>query len=652
MSIATADNFKPTNPKPFSEWELYPVGDGTYRHWASTTEITNYFAGANMSPSWAKYKFFWIAGVYHFYTGNEFIPIGAPGNVKGIAYTNTVPAAGATIDAQYIYFSGPGTFANFPDENGQPIVLTEVLNVISWDGTKATVQAVPAAVDTSDLVTKEEIQPTTDYVDEIKAVLKLIDGKAFVIDDESGNEIMRIDADSTANFYKVASLIGISAPEMDVVSFKISQFTNGVLCIDDEQGNMICKIDENGKLINLASLDTSKRNLFGFQSKVIHFLLYGQSNNDGGDVIAHATTEDIPFAYTFKEGARTASLNGVANPKKLTTFVPLSISSSSKEIPCYGLADEFSRLISKTGGLSLMDETTFLHSTAAVGSSSIDSLKKGTTTYNDLLSSVKCAFDNANGDYAVSVIPYAQGEADFGHKTGADWLADTRQMFSDLNTDIKAITGQKEDVRFLVYQNIGLQTATMTSTNEIPLALVELMMDENVHPICPFYIFEFKNTQSSHLITDHYKYFGAYMGLACKRVLIDGINLKPIVPREYIQVDATTIDIIYRNVMGHLVIDSDWVTDPGGYGYNFTGGVDVESVEVISSDRIRIKTSAAYVGETLNYGLQGLVYNGRTAGNRGCIRDNSGYENTYTSSDGGVSPFPLHNWVMMHTTNL
>lgn len=154
MSIATADNFKPTNPKPFSEWDLYPIGDGTYRHWASTSEVTSYFAGAGMSPSWAKYKFFWIAGVYTFYTGTEFIPIGAPGNIKGIAMTGTVPQTGATPTSQYIYFAGPGTFNNFPDADNNPIILSENLNVISWDGTMATVQPVPITVDTSNLVNK------------------------------------------------------------------------------------------------------------------------------------------------------------------------------------------------------------------------------------------------------------------------------------------------------------------------------------------------------------------------------------------------------------------------------------------------------------------------------------------------------------------
>lgn len=83
MSIATADNFKMTNPKPINEWERYSNGDGTYRDWANNTEVTNFFANSGMSSTWMANKFYWIAGNYSYYTGTGFQVIGASDNYQG-----------------------------------------------------------------------------------------------------------------------------------------------------------------------------------------------------------------------------------------------------------------------------------------------------------------------------------------------------------------------------------------------------------------------------------------------------------------------------------------------------------------------------------------------------------------------------------------
>ena len=95
MSISVSDNFKLTNPKPLFEWERYNNGDGTYRHWASNTEVESFFAATGMAVEWMKNKYFWIAGYYMFYDGSSFISIGSADNFIGkilptsAAYPNT-----------------------------------------------------------------------------------------------------------------------------------------------------------------------------------------------------------------------------------------------------------------------------------------------------------------------------------------------------------------------------------------------------------------------------------------------------------------------------------------------------------------------------------------------------------------------------------
>lgn len=54
-----------------------------------------------------------------------------------------------TPDNNIVYFSGPGTFTNFPDQNGDPITATENLNILSWNGSYWELLPVPITIDFS-----------------------------------------------------------------------------------------------------------------------------------------------------------------------------------------------------------------------------------------------------------------------------------------------------------------------------------------------------------------------------------------------------------------------------------------------------------------------------------------------------------------------
>lgn len=582
----------------------------------------------------------------------ESISLALNQSYGGLATESSSPGAANTW-----YFAGPGTYTNFPDAASQPIVLTENLNVISWDGTVATVQAVPVDVDTSEFATKAEVDPTIEYTNSLKTQLDIAARIIFSIGDKNGWDAMRINSEAVAIFHEILSNNGITAPNINLQGAKLQYLQNYLFAIDDVDGNMIFAIDSSGKLITNDNSGVIKRNSLGIKRKNIGIFWYGQSLAAGGDGIPMVTTKPVPFAYTFDKGFLTASLNG-GTPSKLGSFVPLTPSSfpaTPYEVPGLGAADQLSRALIRSGAGSIISDFNMVHASAAVGSSSINLLKKGTPIYNELLQSIQCAFDISGGDFYLPCILWAQGEADYGSINRLDYATLLRQLISDLRADIKSITGQTEEIHFFLYQNCGLQTSDMTFYADIPLALTDVMQDENVHSMGPMYMWDYKNTQSSHLKPLDYKRWGSYAGEMVKKVLVDNLRAKPILPDRINQIDVNTIEIEFSNVVGGLTFDTDMVTDPGNYGFQIKNGgteLGISEVGIVKWNTIRITSADDITGGTLTYGLQGLSYNGRTAGNRGNLRDNAGDQSVYSPSDGNIADYPLHNWAMMFSKQI
>ena len=79
----------------------------------------------------------------------------------------------------------------------------------------------------------------------------------------------------------------------------------------------------------------------------------------------------------------------------------------------------------------------------------------GFNCYERLLFSVQKGKELANKDgktFSVGAIFWVQGEAD-SYKKDQEWYYNTiKQLIADLNSDIKSITGQKNDIAFIIYQ--------------------------------------------------------------------------------------------------------------------------------------------------------------------------------------------------------
>ena len=132
----------------------------------------------------------------------------------------------------------------------------------------------------------------------------------------------------------------------------------------------------------------------------------------------------------------------------------------------------------------------YLVFSAGVSSSTYQQLKKTTTPYNNLIASLTAAFNYATTrglSCGCRAVFWNQGES-HNSETQAQQTANLQTLQGDLDTDIKAVTSQSEDVHLFSMQVSG-DTTTETAAEDC--ALGQLDADETnsgtIHIVSPTY---------------------------------------------------------------------------------------------------------------------------------------------------------------------
>lgn len=112
-------------------------------------------------------------------------------------------------------------------------------------------------------------------------------------------------------------------------------------------------------------------------------------------------------------------------------------------------------------------------SAAGRGGTAIAGLSKGTVPYARLISQVAAGHALSVGHYSVPAIIWMQGESDAGNPNYATQL---RQLFTDLDADVRATAGQPQTVQFFI---------CLTAVPDIALAQRQVAATmPNVHIAC------------------------------------------------------------------------------------------------------------------------------------------------------------------------
>lgn len=205
-----------------------------------------------------------------------------------------------------------------------------------------------------------------------------------------------------------------------------------------------------------------------FDSDVNMLINYGQSLSVGGLIDRYAG--NFYKTLVFKGGGNEWSSNvDINNEDSVNAFYGTDLyvledtnKTVGTPVGCNALS--WMKLLTDENNIDLNNfEYQFILSTPGLSGAPIEYFIKNTSTYNRLLFSVrkgKELSNKLNKTFSVPVLFWVQGEANTTgnideslHKTKEqDYYNKLRQLFIDLNNDIKSITGQTNDVVFITYQ--------------------------------------------------------------------------------------------------------------------------------------------------------------------------------------------------------
>lgn len=432
-----------------------------------------------------------------------------------------------------------------------------------------------------------------------------------------------------------------------------------IAAVEDNEYKGLAIVDEDGFIgLSVPSSAAAGNRLIktirrdgNFPYELNHLLHYGQSVAMGWGALGLITTTSPFDAVMFAGGLRPENDNASAD--SYNSLIPLSEQSGNNcgESPASGMVIALKELIETENGLtSNQMQFTPLVSIAAKDGQPIANLMKGGQYYNRIVNHITKG--KANADilgliYGVSAIEFTQGEYDYqnGITPIETYKARLKQLRSDANADIKAITGQTENVKFLVTQvcavnNIGQPVDIAEAQRQCALE------DENIIITTPTYFFDF-NGGGPHILPHESKWLGAYMGLAYKRTVVDQIRWRPVEPLSATK-SGEYINIKFNVPYGPLVFDTTRVSDPGHFGFDVVDSygvnINITSVTLTRWNQVTITLqTAAPDGARVRYGYNTgtTTVAGRLTGPRGCLRDSQGDEFIFDRP--GLS-LPMHNW--------
>lgn len=353
-------------------------------------------------------------------------------------------------------------------------------------------------------------------------------------------------------------------------------------------------------------------------------------------------------AVTTTQKYDTIAFKGHAiNPTAWSVATAATAAAANQEIPTLGASEYVKDLILEENEISMTQQNyQLLLGNGAYGGQSIAALSKGGSTggYEELMSQIQSGYtisQSQNKVFKVPCIMWVQGEADYW-KSQKEYYDSLIKLRNDFDADAKAINGQTEDVVL-----IASQTTSWGQTDysrNVQLAMVQAAEDDpNIIISAPQYMYQYRDdTYFAHISPAQTRILGAYMGLAYKRHIIDGVEWQPL-KMVKAQSQGNIIYVTFNK--SGLVIDNTLVPAQTNAGFSLRKSdnteITITSVSVVQPNVIKIvassnpRNSDLWLGGKLATGIN--FYKGGATN----IRDNQGDTLTFDS-------YPLHNWAVIH----
>lgn len=470
------------------------------------------------------------------------------------------------------------------------------------------------------------------------------------IEDEAGNIILKITDngqliifDGSEGGFNVSlqTILDIISSQTEInIGDSVIIEGSEAFSIEDENGHCVLLIKSNGDIFykdkSSGNTGTQSEEIPEYLAEINHVISFGQSLSLGSQ---GAGTASNPFSTTQLYNSLMFN-GGVQLPATKTDFVPLV--EAIYESPLSGMFNTIVERILTIEGKSFVNSGyQMLGSVAGAGGAPISQLIKGTGQYNVFLSQVTAGLNVATSkglSYNFPAFLWIQGEADLGGDEQTYYTA-LRQLRTDIDTDVKAITGQKNDVKCLVYQTNQFGTYPYAIPNAQYRAALD---DANIFMATPMYNLEFESEIGSGV---HQTAYGTYsMGVTMGLAYIDFVTEKNetignVLSPKTIKTIGNKITILLNKETSPIVADITNVPAITNYGFYVKDAVGTNvpiSLPVITENSIEIDVSRLLKkGDVLGYGRQGN------------IRDS-----TYYTTDVNGRAFKNYNWLLTFTKKL
>lgn len=278
---------------------------------------------------------------------------------------------------------------------------------------------------------------------------------------------------------------------------------------------------------------------------------------------------------------------------------------------------------------------TTLISLHGAGASPYRWIKKGTEVYALGLKQVeagKALAATAGMDYTVRAITLVHGESEH-YDSNFNYANDLADWQRDYEVDVQAITGRNIPLPMFHTQiSNWTRAGRPTTTSKIPQLQLKASLDSHgkIIMIGPKYVMPY-GPDGLHMTNASYRWLGEYYGKVYREVVLKGKAWEPVHPVS-VERQGTEIRVRFHVPILPLVFDETLVSNPGNYGFTFSGA-QIVSVSLTGPDTVIVKIDKA-TGGMLEYAMHAPVdaLSGPLTGPRGNLRDSdptaSRYDNT------------------------
>ena len=287
------------------------------------------------------------------------------------------------------------------------------------------------------------------------------------------------------------------------------------------------------------------------------------------------------------------------------------------------------------------------------GMNTITQLMKPAAPYLKFIDEIKHAYQEAEKrgwTFVVPAVCWMQGESDIVDYPGTDYRKLFQQMYMNLNTDIKAVTRQSEDIRIVCYQTNAVTKGTRykdncynTMESQTPTIQMEMIRDDSlIWASGPVYPYNFVN-ENIHIDAEGQKCIGGLAALSALGILHHQKRRIGLVPLQ-IDCSGNDVTIIFNVPSPPLCFDTILVKKVPHYGFCVINqeNSDILSSVCIEGNSVVLTCKESPVRCKIRYAINGeYMKSGRFNGPRGNLRDSQGDSLTICING---KKLPLHNW--------